>query len=295
MSGMDSNNGFNTLISQNEDDVEPASKKGRQASSVILYKAAIASLAILGAVLLIVDIFLVSHYTTRRNTNRPLDDAELIEGELIKLQESYKLAVRNMSDAKKELAREMSRQTHSNWEFEHHKRRTKDYEVQLDEITKDVTYLKSYIPFIEDGCSRCPLGWILMNSACYYFALSQFDARKSWQNARDFCQMYGGDLIDIDSLDEEIATMNHLISNADVTMSSSNFWIGLYFHKEGLWRWADGSDLIEGYWADGESSDDVHQNCAALYGTKNVFTAWISIECTSRSRWICEKAPSTIQ
>ncbi|XP_019712973.1 CD209 antigen-like protein C [Hippocampus comes] len=295
MTDLDSNRGFDTLLSQNEDDVEPARKKRQQASRVILYKAAIANLAILAAILLIVDILLLNQNIMRHDTHRYVDDAELIEIELIKLQESYKSAVRNMSEANKRLDGETRRQTESNWEFEHHKRRTKDYEVQLDKIMKDVTYLKSYLPVIANGCSYCPIGWILMNSACYYFALSRTDRQKSWQNARDFCQMYGGDLIAIDSIEEEIATINYLRGHADLSVNSYNFWIGLYFHNEELWRWTDGRDLVEGYWADGESSDDVHQDCAALYSTENVFSAWISIGCINSGKWICEKSPRNPQ
>ncbi|XP_037097886.1 CD209 antigen-like protein E isoform X2 [Syngnathus acus] len=289
MTDLDSNNGFKTLVSQNDDDVEPARKK---ASSLLLYKAAIASLAILAAVLLIVDILLVIHYIKGGNTHRSIDDTESIKKELIKLEQSYKFAVRNLSDAEKKLESEMRRQTQSNWELDHHKRRTKDYEVQLDTILKNVSSLKLHLAHTENGCRHCPVGWILLNSMCYYFALSPLDGKKSWRHARHFCQIHGGDLITIDSIEEEIATMNYLRNRTGPSMNFYNFWIGLYFSKEGLWRWGDGRDLIEGYWADGESSDEVQEDCAALYSTENFFRAWISIHCTNVAKWICEQDPS---
>ena len=55
----------------------------------------------------------------------------------------------------------------------------------------------------DDGCKHCPAGWILRNSICYYFAFPE-DGLKSWQNARDYCKVYGGDLAIIDSIDKEV-------------------------------------------------------------------------------------------
>uniref|UniRef100_A0A3Q4GQ97 C-type lectin domain-containing protein n=1 Tax=Neolamprologus brichardi TaxID=32507 RepID=A0A3Q4GQ97_NEOBR len=54
-----------------------------------------------------------------------------------------------------------------------------------------------------DGCKHCPAGWILMNSVCYYFPLKSNEF-KTWKESRDFCQLQGGDLIIIDSQDEEV-------------------------------------------------------------------------------------------
>nr|XP_061798746.1 C-type lectin domain family 12 member B-like [Nerophis lumbriciformis] len=85
---------------------------------------------------------------THHETQQSVNDAELIERQLIRLQESYEFAVRNMTETKKQLHSEMIKQTRSNWEFEHHKRRTKDYEEQLDKIAQDVSYLKSFFPMM---------------------------------------------------------------------------------------------------------------------------------------------------
>ncbi|XP_057716440.1 uncharacterized protein LOC130931550 isoform X2 [Corythoichthys intestinalis] len=139
MTGLDSKSGFNTLVSQYEDDLEPAGKNGQQASCALLYKAAVASLVILAALLVTVDIYLLNYYLTHHETQQSVNDAELIERQLIRLQESYEFAVRNMTETKKQLHSEMIKQTRSNWEFEHHKRRTKDYEEQLDKIAQDRT------------------------------------------------------------------------------------------------------------------------------------------------------------
>ena len=49
------------------------------------------------------------------------------------------------------------------------------------------------------------MGWVFVNSACYYFSYSQRDGARSWEKARQFCQDDGGDLVIIDSQDKEVS------------------------------------------------------------------------------------------
>lgn len=86
------------------------------------------------------------------DTHLTLHDTEHISSELIKLQDTYKTAIETMKGAKKELDREMSRQTQTNWEFEHQTKRTKDYEVQIDQINKDLGTMRSHLPMISETC-----------------------------------------------------------------------------------------------------------------------------------------------
>ncbi|KAG8013421.1 hypothetical protein GBF38_021772 [Nibea albiflora] len=58
------------------------------------------------------------------------------------------------------------------------------------------------------AADACPPGWILMNSLCYYFSFTDNAFLRTWQRARDFCQIYGGDLAVIDSKDKELLKYN---------------------------------------------------------------------------------------
>lgn len=257
---------------------------------------AVMSLVLLAAVLLIVDISLGLHYNKLKGARLPLDDKESVSNELTKLQDTYKAAVETMKVHKKELESEKSRQTQTNWEFEHQMRRSTNYENQLVKLTKDVAALRQNFPLIKEGCRRCPPGWILMNSMCYYFPFSDINGYKTWKNAREYCQLYGGDLAVIDSKDKENSTVNYLINNLKED-SNMGFWIGLKdSNEEGTWRWTNGTILVEGYWDDGEPNNNNNgaEDCAALYRKENFFMAWKDAQCETAIKWICEKAPTSM-
>ncbi|XP_070776968.1 CD209 antigen-like protein C [Enoplosus armatus] len=254
------------------------------------------SLALLAAVLLIVDISLGVHYNKLKDTHLTLDDTERIGNELTKLQDTYKTAIHTMTGYKKQLDSEMSRQTQTNWELEHQTKRSTDYEAQIVKMTTDIAALRSHLPMINNGCKHCPSGWILMDSVCYYFPFSDASGFKSWQKARDFCQMYGGNLAVIDTKDKENLTVNYLIHNQDSSNQMMGYWIGLRdVHKEGTWKWLDGTRLVEGYWNDGEPNNVNNEDCAVVYPRKNFFKAWNDVKCEAKQKWICEKAPTSMR
>lgn len=66
-----------------------------------------------------------------------------------------------------------------------------------------------------DGCKHCPPGWFLINSVCYYFSSSVRDGHKTWQKAREFCQVHGGDLLIIDSKDKEVGFMSEPMDHSE--------------------------------------------------------------------------------
>lgn len=190
--------------------------------------------------------FLSLTFTDRelKDTHLTLNDTERIGDELTKLHDTYKTAIKTMNDYKKQLEAEKSDQTETNWEFEHQTKRRTNFEAQIAKLSPDITALRYSSPMIgeicftilthhenvksikcfysfrclchlllfslatADGCRHCPPGWILMNSVCYYFSYTDDALSRTWQRARDFCQIYGGDLAVIDSKDKEVDNQN---------------------------------------------------------------------------------------
>ncbi|XP_035025062.1 CD209 antigen-like protein B isoform X1 [Hippoglossus stenolepis] len=256
---------------------------------------AVLSLAILAAVLLIVDISLGVHYSKLTDTHLTTDDVERIENELNKLQDTYTTAIKTMTDARHQLDNEMSRQTPTNWELEHQQRIKSGYEEEIDEMTVAIASMKSQLPVLRDSCRYCPMGWVFINSACYYFSSSNRDGTRTWQKAREFCQDDGGDLVILDSKDKENSTVNALRNPVRGFPSSDGFWIGLkLIHRERTWKWGDGTSMAEGYWDDSEPTDSSGDDCADVYPRENFFKAWRSGGCGNGRRWICEKAPTAV-
>ncbi|KAF7670255.1 hypothetical protein LDENG_00043210 [Lucifuga dentata] len=254
------------------------------------------SLALLAAVLLLVDIGLGVHYSTLKDGHITFDHITYINDELIKLQDTYKIAVKSTREANKQLANEIKNQQLTKWELEHQTKRGEDYDEEIKKIQTEVEALRHELTMIADGCRRCLPGWILMNSVCYHFALSGITIFKPWQEAREFCQIYGGDLAVIDSKEEQLSLVNHLSNSLSPSMSvaEKGFWIGLRdLHEEGNWKWLDGRTLVEGYWHDGEPNDINDEDCAALYPRPNPFKTWNDVGCIYTLRWICEMAPKS--
>ncbi|KAM4723455.1 asialoglycoprotein receptor 1-like [Anableps anableps] len=255
---------------------------------------AAAVLVLLAVLLLIVDISLGVHYSRLTETHLTPEDVETIEKDLVGLQKQYKAAVETMKAAQTQLDSEMNRQQETNWEFEHQTKRTEDYKMLIEKATQDHGKLRSQLPKITNGCTHCPPGWLFMNFVCYYFSFSDTDGLKSWEKARKFCQIYGGDLTVIDTKDKENTIVNYLLNHGqDPSKTNNGFWFGLrYSAEEGSWKWLDGTTLVEGYWRLGLPDNAYHnKNCAAVYPNANFFKAWDDLRCESNQKWICEKAP----
>uniref|UniRef100_A0A3Q1H449 C-type lectin domain-containing protein n=1 Tax=Anabas testudineus TaxID=64144 RepID=A0A3Q1H449_ANATE len=84
----------------------------------------------------------------------------------------------------------------------------------------------------DDTCPKCEEGWELHGGKCYYFSTN----KSTWDQSRDDCRHGGGDLVKIDSREEQVEnTMND---------DEDKFWIGLTDSKEeDKWLWVDDSPL----------------------------------------------------
>ncbi|RVE57147.1 hypothetical protein OJAV_G00213480 [Oryzias javanicus] len=253
------------------------------------------SLMILAAVLLIADIALAHRYNKLADPHLITTDVDQIGEELDKLQEAYKTSVESIKGAQKQFIIEENSQTETNWEFEHQTRRSKDYQDQIGQFQGEISKLRSHLPIISDGCKYCPEGWLFLNSNCYFYDFSDRFGVKTWQKAREFCQMYGGDLLVLNSKDKENSTVKYLMDHQNPSRPEEAFWFGLSDSQaEKTWKWVDGTILVEGYWMQGEPNDfNNNEDCATVTAKKNIFQAWNDSVCNSQHKWICEKVPST--
>uniref|UniRef100_I3JBT5 C-type lectin domain-containing protein n=1 Tax=Oreochromis niloticus TaxID=8128 RepID=I3JBT5_ORENI len=147
--------------------------------------------------------------------------------------------------------------------------------------------------FKDDPCYKCAEGWELHGGKCYYFS----NNKSSWNKSRDECRAKGGDLVKIDSREEQRRLKDVM------TRYEDKFWIGLTDSAvEGRWLWADGSPLNESlkfWWGsepdnwkghNGEHPDG--EDCARMgeRGGAHDLKCWFDAFCLKPHRSICEKA-----
>ncbi|XP_056282838.1 C-type lectin domain family 4 member M-like [Pseudoliparis swirei] len=261
----------------------------RPESSLNHHQRLTAGLAVLAVVLLAVDVGLGVYYNKLTDGQMVTD----ISSEVAKLQASYDTIIQSRDEAKKQLAKEISEQQMTKWEIAHQSTRTEYYEKMDDQIHIDISALRSHIPMLKEGCRHCLPGWTFMNSVCYYFAFSEDILPRSWDDAREFCKIQGGDLAVINSRENHLA-ITRLISGYKDPQStgSTDFWIGLTdTEQEGTWKWLDGTRLTEGYWIDGEPNNQGNEDCVATFPKSNPFQAWNDAPCSYHLKWICQRPP----
>ncbi|XP_075867988.1 C-type lectin domain family 4 member E-like isoform X2 [Nelusetta ayraudi] len=143
-------------------------------------------------------------------------------------------------------------------------------------------------------CPPCPKNWEEHGDQCYLF----YEVATTWELARQRCQQQGGDLVRIDSREEQRFLAERL--KEKMKDHDDKFWIGLTDARtEGQWLWVDGSPLNESlkFWNNNEPNDSKGENpedgedCARM-GEKShlIFNKWFDRDCNHSHKSICEKA-----
>ncbi|XP_054977312.1 C-type lectin domain family 4 member F [Sorex araneus] len=125
-------------------------------------------------------------------------------------------------------------------------------------------------------------GWKIYNGALYYFS----EAKKTWQDAENFCVSWGAHLASVTSEEEQAFLIT--------VIKDSYHWIGLTDQgTEGVWHWTDRTPFNDAqsrkFWepnqpdnwehGEGRTEDCVH--------TKQ---KWNDIYCNTTYQWVCKKS-----
>ncbi|XP_067468353.1 CD209 antigen-like protein E [Thunnus thynnus] len=144
-----------------------------------------------------------------------------------------------------------------------------------------------------DSCLKCDEDWEQHGGKCYYFSI----IISSWEESRRYCQSQGGDLVKIDSRDEQIFLTKELSDK--MNYHEDRFWIGLTdSKKEGEWFWVDDSPLNTSlsFWSKDEPDNWGGENpegedCVRMgeKGETEDLNCWFDKSCDVLQRSICEK------
>ncbi|XP_026789529.3 asialoglycoprotein receptor 1 [Pangasianodon hypophthalmus] len=258
------------------------------------YRLAAIVLGVLSAVFLLLVIGLSVHINRVSDKHDILSlNSSIISSQLAQLQSDHrsltesKNALQNQHDEDvkmiKSLQTNLGRET----------RLKNELNSQKQKLEEDKRKIQSQISNLEGNCGKCLPNWVLMNSTCFYFAVSSTTPRKGWNGGRDECKKKGADLVIIDSKEKQefiVDSLKALRYNLHFSYYNG-FWIGLKDdHTEGIWKWLNDTTLTQGYWMDGEPNDDIGiEDCAAVYPTNNPMKAWNDAPCSHPLKWICEK------
>ncbi|KAM7380146.1 hypothetical protein PAMP_003459 [Pampus punctatissimus] len=142
----------------------------------------------------------------------------------------------------------------------------------LAEMNKKLQQLQS----LSAQNKTCPTGWRMFSCTCYFIS----NTTDSWEKGRQDCRDRGGDLVVIDSPEEQ-EFLNKIAKNA---------WIGLSDkEKEGTWKWTDGTPLTLTYWRTNQPDNGGgdpqwgEEDCAHMTPTNE----WNDLSCDASLRWIC--------
>ncbi|KAK2830728.1 hypothetical protein Q5P01_018659 [Channa striata] len=151
-----------------------------------------------------------------------------------------------------------------------------------------------------ETCLKCEEGWEHHGPTCYYFSTN----RSSWNQSREECRGRGGDLVQIDSKEEQTFLEKKL--REKMNEAEDKFWIGLTdSEEEDRWLWVDGSELNTSltFWSknepdnwkgkNGKNSDG--EDCVRMgeKGGAVDMKCWFDQSCNEPHRRICEKAAQT--
>ncbi|KAG7328484.1 hypothetical protein KOW79_008428 [Hemibagrus wyckioides] len=258
------------------------------------YRLAAIGLGVLSAVFLLVVIGLSVHINRVNNKHDILSlNSSVISSQLAQLQSEYKSLNESRNELKIQHTEDVKKITSLQVNLSSETRLKNELRSQKQKLEDDKTKLQSQMSHLEDNCGKCLPNWVLINSTCFYFAVSSTIPRRGWDGGRDDCKQNGADLVVIDSKEKQeliVGTLKALRYKLPFSYKHG-FWIGLKDdHTEGIWKWLNETTLTEGYWMDGEPNDDKSiEDCAAVYPSDNPLKAWNDVPCSHPLKWICEK------
>jgi hypothetical protein len=101
-------------------------------------------------------------------------------------------------------------------------------------------------------CIECPTSWKIDSNYCYYYS----NNLALWDAANNFCMSYGGNLLNIRTLEDYDYFKN--------VFDGKEFWIGLNY-RIGIWSWySDGSIFNDTYNWWGTHEPSLNDDCVRI-------------------------------
>ncbi|NXS00842.1 MRC1 protein, partial [Oxylabes madagascariensis] len=154
--------------------------------------------------------------------------------------------------------------------------------------------------------ATCAEGWDRASQAdsCLKFFVREGNQKKSWFEAEEFCREIGGNLVTINTREDQILLWQLA---SDKGLNTQAFWIGLFLlNPDGGFAWIDGSPVIYENWEEGEPNNyEELEHCVMLNRVPQMHwnylrcphcdmfdrspqMRWNDLRCEHLLNWICE-------
>jgi C-type mannose receptor len=134
----------------------------------------------------------------------------------------------------------------------------------------------------------CEPTWVSYSDSCYRILQHRGSVpATSWEDARAYCQVLGGDLASIGTQEEGRFLQRQLSS-----YGTTAFWLGLYRNSSGEianegWVWMDGTALKYKKWGWSEPNNfNKIERCGEIYANTGY---WNDASCSESRSSICER------
>ncbi|XP_051560256.1 CD209 antigen-like protein C [Myxocyprinus asiaticus] len=145
---------------------------------------------------------------------------------------------------------------------------------QIQAKYNELTAEKENFMFLKRQDLETRVEQVQSNGWHWYFINSE---EKSWSDSRQFCRDHGGDLVIINSEEEQ----------RFISSFKQNVWIGLSdIKKKGKMKWVDNSPLKKGFWPKNPLRHE--KVCVEVSPAKDVLNNWNVSPCSEKKKWICE-------
>ncbi|XP_008398468.1 C-type lectin domain family 4 member E-like [Poecilia reticulata] len=261
------------------------------------YKVIIVCLGLLNAVLFVAAVVLGFKCAQAKQASLLVSHSAASEviGEVTFLRSNHSDVIGAEKHATRALANAIKNHTQLKEQIEQQKIINDGFQKQVEALQVEKTNLQANISALGSTCGKCPLGWLIFNSSCYFFSYTESTTvKKNWHKSREDCIKRGADLVVIDNQHEQefvSHTINDMRSGQNVW--TSGFWIGLTdMETEGTWVWLNNvTEVEQRYWMDGEPNDmHTGEDCGiAVYSDENPWKTRYDGVCHQRQlQWICE-------
>ncbi|XP_051465466.1 macrophage mannose receptor 1-like isoform X2 [Apus apus] len=146
---------------------------------------------------------------------------------------------------------------------------------------------------VQVPAAACAEGWDRGSRAdsCLKFFVREGNQKKSWFEAEEFCREIGGNLVTINTREDQILTWQLA---SDKGLNTQAFWIGLFLlNPDEGFAWIDGSPVTYENWDEDEPNNHEEREHCVMFN-RSPQMRWNDLRCEHLLNWICETKKGTL-